>query len=121
MKTAKEWKLGSILINPHRFSVRYERGLSSKAGVVGVCGTDTLSILIDDDIAEGIEKETVLHEALHGIWAQTGLKDVTTTEIEEKIIWSLTPRILALLRDNIALREWLMKIDFPKDGETDAL
>ena len=98
-----------LLISPHWYEVKTDPDLSTKGGVVGTCMTDTQVILIDDQLGSTTEIETVTHEGLHGAWHQTGLAKNYTDEQEEEVIWSLTPRIIAMLRDNPEYVMWLME------------
>jgi hypothetical protein len=107
-KDARATRPATVAISPFDYRVRYEVGLSDKAGVSGLCNTDTLTIFIDGELPDALEPEVVLHEALHAIWTQTGLDKKYSDEEEEEAVWQLAPRILALLRDNPRMVKWMI-------------
>lgn len=94
-----------------RYEVRYEKGLSSTAGAAGVCGTDTQTVLIDPDLGPDATRETVLHELLHALVDYADL-DVRLADVEkaleERVVNSLAPVLLAALRDNPTLVKFLV-------------
>ena len=90
------------------YSVIAVKGLTTTAGVVGLCGKDTQEILFDPDVGKETLKEVLLHECIHGVWSQTALDRRFNDEEEELVIWSLTPLLLELLRDNHQLVGWLI-------------
>ena len=96
-----------IRIAPHWYSVRPVKSLSQAAGILGACGSDDTEIIYDPAQAGSILRETLLHEALHAVFSQTELDRVYSDEEEERIVWSLAPRLLSLLRDNPRFVEWL--------------
>ncbi len=98
-----------VRVGPHTYTITSENGLSKTAGVTGVAGTETQTILIDSQLGDSVEQETVLHELLHAAWTQTLLDRKFSDEKEEDVIWTLAPRILALLKDNRSLVYWLLK------------
>ena len=98
----------SVRISPYTYKVLSHKGLSAAAGVLGACANDELHILMDPDSPPQVYYETLLHETLHGIWNQTFLATKYSSAEEEDIIYTLTPRIVALLRDNPKLVEELM-------------
>jgi hypothetical protein len=50
--------------------------------------------------------ETALHEALHVIWEERGLK---ASEKEEQAVTGLAKGIVAFFRDNPEFRKWFMR------------
>ncbi len=70
-----------------------------------------LRILYDTRQAPGFLRDSVLHETLHALYQQTGLYKATDAEkdAEEQFVASMTPRLLALLRDNPVFVAWLME------------
>jgi hypothetical protein len=96
-----------ITIAPFDYAVRDEPQLQERAGVVGLCNTDTLHLYLDGGLPYGVEAETLLHETLHAMWAQTNLQKRFTDKQQEAVVWALAPRLLSLLRDNPELVKWL--------------
>ena len=75
-----------------------EMGATDQAGGVDLSGQ---AIIYDPGLHSMQERDTILHELLHCIIFQTPLrKTITDQEEEERLVWTLSPRILALLRDN---------------------
>jgi hypothetical protein len=79
------------------------------AGVSGACDEIQTIILIDPSASLAVKQDTILHEPLHAIWGQTMLDKKYTDDEEEAVIWSLTPRIVALLRDNPDLVAYILQ------------
>jgi len=80
---------------------------SAKAArsLFGHTNHSTLTITIDDEVAEPVIRDTLLHEAMHCIWQDAGIRDLELTE--EDLVGCLTPRLIALLQDNSELVEYL--------------
>lgn len=97
----------SIKVGPYEFTLVKDKWLGPIAQNAGVTGTDVERIHIATGLSKGMERDTVLHEALHAVWTQTALDRKYDEEAEEEAIWQLSPRILALLRDNPELVEYL--------------
>lgn len=98
-----------ILVAPFEYTVARVPGLSG-AGASGTCSPDDTRILIDGTLSGGAEKDTLLHEILHALLGQTDvvrrLKEVDPN-LEEDMVYSLTPRLLSLLLENPELVEYL--------------
>ena len=111
--------IDKVTVAPYEYEVRYDDNLSASASVLGLCMADSLIILLDPTSAPAIMHETLLHEVLHAAWTQTALDGIYTDEQEEQIIFTLTPRIVAFLKDNPHYVEGLYerrKIESPADG-----
>lgn len=52
--------------------------------------------------------DTLLHECMHGLFLQTGLREVVGEKQEERIIQAITPLLLQTLRDNPKLIDFLV-------------
>ncbi len=98
-----------LLISPYDYRIHYDDNLSKAANVLGVCQSDDNIIIIDPTSARMVQKETLLHEAMHAMWNQTALDGIYSDEQEEQVVFTLTPRIVALLRDNPAFVKELME------------
>lgn len=101
-----------VLVSPHTFEVKVDNAACDAMGANGYCATDTNTIMLSDANADSQVQETLLHECLHAIWSQTRLgihwPDRDEDSPGEQIIQSLTPRLLALLKDNPKLVEYLL-------------
>lgn len=100
-----------IYIAPFWYDIVYDQQLSAAAGVLGACNSDILKILMQADNPEPVMMETLFHEALHAAWTQTGLDKAYSSEQEEEVIYSLSPRMTAILKDNPAFTRRLTKVD----------
>lgn len=95
-------RLKKLFISPFTYEVRWHEGLSAVAGVLGAANCDEAVIIMETQQAPAVAMETLLHESLHAMWTQTALDHIYTTDQEEQIIYTMSPRIVALLRDNPA-------------------
>lgn len=100
----------TVLIGHAYYEIKFDKNISADAGALGLTGTETQRILLDPQMGPDVERETVLHEAMHGIWYQTLLDRQYRDKQEEDIIYTLAPRILELLKDNPELVEYLLEI-----------
>lgn len=74
--------------------------------IVGHSQHHTLQITVDNDVAEQVIRDTLLHEVLHCIWNDAGMVALEMTE--EGIISCLTPRLVSVLRVNPELVAYLV-------------
>lgn len=79
----------------------------------GLCDFSRRRIWIKDHLAPSSERDTVLHEILHAVVDQLDLKrrfkEEVDKQFEEDVVYALTPRLLALLRDNPQLVTYLVE------------
>jgi hypothetical protein len=99
----------NILIGHAYYTVKYDKSLNANAGALGVTGTETQQIHLDPQMGPDVERETLLHECLHGCWYQTLLDRQYRDKQEEDIIYTMAPKILELLRSNPELVEFLLE------------
>ena len=98
----------TVYVEPYTYEVVQDANWSAQTGNMGNCMNDMQRIIIDSSLTPQSERDTVLHELLHAIWGQTSLQKRDTEDQQEEAIWQLTPRILALLKDNPRLVEYLL-------------
>jgi hypothetical protein len=98
----------TIRVGAFDYRVELEPTLAEKAGVLGLCVTDNITIYLDGNMPDPVEAETLLHEALHAMWTQTTLDKMYTDEQEEAIIHSLSPAIFLFLQENRDYLRWAM-------------
>lgn len=89
-----------VYVAPFWYEVYYDENLRVSAGVLGACNTDQQKILMDPTQGGEVFWETLLHEMLHAAWTQTALDKTYTGEQEEEIIFTMSPRLVAILKDN---------------------
>lgn len=92
-----------VRVGPHRYRVRMVDALLPDAGCDGLCSRDRLTIAVYADQARSQLADTLLHELTHAMLATAGLEK----DAEEAIALTLGPGLLALIRDNPDLIEWV--------------
>lgn len=109
VKLPKRLRIGSFT-----WKLRYDNEATAASGTTGATMADQLTVIVQSKAsgnAKQVVQDTVLHEVLHAIWAQTYLKtdypDSGNDSVGEKMISELSPHILALLRDNPKLVRFL--------------
>lgn len=70
----------------------------------GECTVDEQSIVIRDGQAHVEEADTLLHEAMHAVWA---LMDIGYSDVEEHVIRKLATGLTLVLKDNPQLLTYL--------------
>jgi len=95
-------------IEPFTYSVDKREGWARDTGNSANCISDDQLIIMDPNLSGQGERETLLHEVLHAIWAQTTLNKIHDDEVEEAIVWTLAPRLLGFLKDNPEFVTWLV-------------
>ena len=92
-----------LRIGAHDYTVRYVRDLQNAEGsrLWGLCDSDAMTISLCDTLRKKPTKRiaTVLHEAIHAIEEQRGLR------LHEREVKVLGEALAQLLADN----EWLRK------------
>src|SRR5437868_6783998 len=94
-----------LLIAPFTYKVLFDETLEELTGNEGNTSTSQQIIIVDSSKALDRQADTLFHEASHGIWNQTVLGNKFDSDQEELVISQMTPRYVALLRDN----PWLLK------------
>ena len=103
-----------VRIGPHvlTFVPSHDLFVEAESNQVGrYCGDENI-IRYDETQAVTQLMDTVIHESLHGVWAQTTLDflhdDDAPDSEGERIIASLSPRLLEFFMDNKELLRWLI-------------
>lgn len=100
-------KIGAITYTVEAANdLHYTDGDSKKHGLNGEIKWATAKIRYDADLTEEVRMVTVLHEAIHGILNNAGVVGESET-----MVIALGYGLMALMRDNPALVEWVMKHD----------
>jgi hypothetical protein len=74
-------------------------------------GTQEITIRTQPAVSHDAERDTLLHEVLHMVFAHTAIAE-RLTEVEcEDLIGRLSPAILSVMRENPAFVEYLMEAD----------
>lgn len=95
-------------VGPHTYTLRAVENLESLTDQTGGVTFSEAVIVYDPAQAHTQLRDTLLHELLHCVIFETPLrKELKDSEEEEKLVWTLSPRILALLRDNPQLVAFL--------------
>ncbi len=84
-----------------QWKVKLDESVASEGGVYGSTHHGTQVIYLDPTNTEQKMEETLLHEAMHAIFWQTGLgKRYNDVKVEEEIISALATGVYQLLKDN---------------------
>jgi hypothetical protein len=67
----------------------------AREGKYGDSDVERLTIRVRSDLPNSVRRETVLHEVMHHIWAQTPLAVMFSEEQEEQVIRALSPMLFA--------------------------
>lgn len=97
-----------LQVAPFTYRVESREGWARDTGNSANCISDDQLIITDPNLSYEGEREVVLHEVLHALWAQTTLAKVHEPEAEEAIIWTLAPRLFGFLKDNPEFVKWLL-------------
>lgn len=76
----------------------------------GIYEEATQTITLDKGLAFERARETFLHENLHAILSISGLNEVIPMEAEEHVVGVLAPVMLAWMRDNPRVVNWLTEV-----------
>ena|ERR1051325_1486693 len=100
-----------IQISPFEYKVLYDNDRVKEHDADGIHVRLKQEIAVGSDQAPEMERDSVLHEAIHACFAQTPMFENSDEgyKHEERIVQSLTPRLLALLRNNPEFVEYLME------------
>lgn len=103
----------SVLIGPHKYTVVYENEICANDDLCGFIKHEQTKIVIDDGMSTSYQKETLLHECLHGLFQLTGLRKaaVVNEGKEEIIVNAIAPALLDMLRRNKTLLTYLLEND----------
>lgn len=103
-----------VQIGPLPFAVVCDKAAmdaaSTEAGesLRGETDHHTLQITLLPGMAPAKEAETLLHEVLHGCSSVVGIVDDLGEKEEEKMVARLAPALLAVLRSNRELVDYLL-------------
>jgi hypothetical protein len=73
-------------------------------GLYGLCNKLKKKIYVDTESHEDIQRQTLLHEILHAIWA---VADIGDSEDEEETILKLSPLLMGVLIENPAVTKYI--------------
>lgn len=84
------------------WTVTESKEISKEGNCFGSTHCDGQKIFLDPDDTTLHREQTLLHEIMHAIWWETGLKEryKDNKTIEEEIISSITPCLYQVLKDN---------------------
>lgn len=67
---------------------------------LGLTDVDAQVIEIETLVGLDIQKDTLLHEALHAMLATAGMRDAIDSEVEERVVKRLSPILRLFLKEN---------------------
>lgn len=97
-----------LTIGPYRYTV--DKGVPKKKTVVGNHRSRKSQILVRKGMSPDNDADTLLHEALHGMFHATGLNttvEAVDKDLEELIVKTLSPILLLFLRQNPGIVRYL--------------
>jgi hypothetical protein len=97
----------AVKVGPFKYGVHGLSQLHSITGDAGGVDHIKQEIIYHPEQADEQERDTILHELLHCLIFQTHLRKKFEEAEEEELVWTLSPRLLALLRDNPRLVQYL--------------
>lgn len=99
-----------IYVGPTNVDVKFKKNLSA-AAYVGEFDEGNTAILLRKEQSEASLRDSVIHEILHVIIYLAGIRQNLNLphDEEEKLVVAISPWILALMRDNPTLVEFLME------------
>lgn len=93
-----------FIVHPYVLRVKADNEACRAVGATGYYMNDDHVIYYDDKRPDSIVLDALVHELLHALWDQAGMNElVDSTDGKsdgEKIIRAITPRLIALLREN---------------------
>jgi hypothetical protein len=89
-----------LKLSPHTYGVKTTTAPMN----VGECDAQQHILYVSGCQSPSNQGETLLHEALHALFEQTGIKSLLEKtkeeDLEEELVSRLSPPLLALLKDN---------------------
>lgn len=101
MKIPKKIKIGGFV-----WQVEESEKVTTEGGVFGSCHHAKQRIFLDPNETEQKKEHTLLHETMHAIWWQSGLREryKDTKNLEEEVIQALAHGVYQVLKDNDMLK-----------------
>lgn len=101
MKIPKRLKIGGFI-----WSVEENDKVAKEGNAYGSTHHTSQSIYLDPTATQQKKEHTLIHEAMHSIWWQSGLNDryKKTPEIEEEVIQAMAHGLYQVLKDNKLLK-----------------
>lgn len=100
-KTTLRAEVAQIVGKTYR--IQYVRGQPLEEDDMGECDDENQLISVCDGLPLGNEQDTVLHECLHALDKQFGIR------LSERQVTRLAPALLAFVKDNPKLVRYLMR------------
>lgn len=99
-----------VYIAPFEWIIKHDPAVLSVAGSDGMLD-DSLGMVLNQERRRDLLRDDVMHESLHGIIRQTSVfkNDAEWNKQEEELVSGISPRLVALLRDNPELTKWLTR------------
>jgi hypothetical protein len=100
-----------LLISPFDYKIIYDQDRVKEHDADGIHVQHRQEIVIGKDQAHEMERDALLHETVHACFAQTPMFENNEEgyKHEERVVQALTPRLLALLRNNPEFVKYLME------------
>lgn len=101
MNIPKELKIGAFI-----WTIQDSKDLAYEGQCYGSTHGYTQKIFLDPGQTDEKKRQTVIHEAMHAIWWQTGLgvRYKNTKDLEEEVISAISMGLYQVLKDNDLLK-----------------
>ncbi len=102
MKIPDKLKIGGF-----EWAIKEDVEVTDMQGVFGSTHSYTQKIFLDPKISQQKKEHTLIHEVMHAIWWQTGLREryqKDQEKIEEEVIQALSHGMYQVLKDNDLLK-----------------
>jgi hypothetical protein len=89
------------------YNVREVKDMASVDDAVGKCKPEACQIWVAKDQHAQQQRDTLLHEILHGVWSEMGITEDVKEEQEETVVRRMGTGLLYVIRHNPELLELL--------------
>ncbi len=91
----------TLKINGFDWTVKESDAVAKEGSVFGSCHHSTQTIYIDPSSTDQKKKQCLLHEIMHAVAWQSGLKNrIEDSKLEEQVITALSFGVYQVLADN---------------------
>lgn len=97
----------NVKIGNRNYNVLFETPVQNDELVDGSIDYSKSEIKVSQNISVDYQRETLLHEVLHGVVEDAKLYEFFDDEVLEKLVTTVTPRLIQMLCDNPELIQFI--------------
>jgi hypothetical protein len=97
----------NVKIGNRSYEVLFEAPVRDNELIDGSIDYSRSQIKVSENISTDYQRETLLHEVLHGVVDDAKLYEFFDEKILEKLITTVTPRLIQVLCDNAELVKFI--------------